>query len=83
MAIRKRRMYCLGEMMVGSLPPARMPVDLTQVSSCLSHVNCSAQRQTQQGKTSGLGVESSGACCISVTRKVKLMFYSIPGARSR
>ena len=44
MANRKRRMYCLGEIMVGSLPPARMPVDLTHVSSCLSHVNCAPQQ---------------------------------------
>lgn len=40
MAARKRRRYCLGEMTVGSFPPARMPVDLTHVSSCLSHVYC-------------------------------------------
>jgi hypothetical protein len=44
MASRKRRMYCFGEMIVGSLPPARRPVLFTHVSSCLSHVNWQEQQ---------------------------------------
>lgn len=48
MAARKRRLYCLGEMTVGSLPaPPNSPDFLTQVSTCLSQVYC---RQSAGGK---------------------------------
>ena len=49
--------YCFGDIMVGSLPlPPRMPLDLTHVSSCLSHVYCLRGRGLQ---VYGAGV---GAC---------------------
>ena len=56
----KRLQYCLGEMMVGSLPlPPRMPLDLTQVSSCLSQVYC-LQGQGSEGRFEGCEMEGSG-----------------------
>jgi len=45
----KRRLYCLGEMTVGSLPaPPRMPLFFTHVSTCLSQVYCRQQGQRKQ-----------------------------------
>ena len=64
MASRKRRMYCLGEMMVGSLPPARRPVLFTHVSSCLSHVNwstLSARLRADRAARSSIANSNSGA----------------------
>lgn len=59
-----RLQYCLGDMIVGSLPaPPSMPVDLTHVSSCLSHVYC-----LRVGVPPGSGAcRASRAPCTRVT----------------
>lgn len=47
-ATRKRLQYCFGEMTVGSLrAPPSITDDFTQVSSCLSHVYCTALLTSQ------------------------------------
>ena len=57
MATRKRRQYWRGEMTVGSLPaPPRKPVDLTQVSSCLSQVYCTSHIQISAMASPFLGL---------------------------